>query len=120
MFYCVTEGNALADATLRETSDGKQVANVVIRVDQRVRGGDAGHSDGPTIDYEITVWGKPAETFARSATRGARLVAAGELSVEEYDTGAGSTRIRNRITADYHGISSRFAAAVNTRRKSGQ
>ena len=64
MSYCVTEGNAVADATLRQTSGGKQVANVVVRVDQRVRTGDGGFSDGPTIDYEITVWGKAAETFA--------------------------------------------------------
>lgn len=120
MSYCVTEGNAVADATLRQTSEGKQVANVVVRVDQRVCTGDGGFSHGPTIDYEITVWGKAAETFARTATRGARIVAAGELTVEEYDASDGSTRIRNRINADHHGVSSRFAPAVNTRRHGGR
>ena len=119
MSYCVTEGNAVADATLRDTASGKQVANVVIRVDQRVRNQDGSYSDGPTRDYEVTVWGKPAEAFARSARRGARVFAAGELTVEEYTAGDGTARTRARITADHHGISSRYAPAVNTRRNGG-
>jgi single-strand DNA-binding protein len=120
MSYFVTEGNAVADSTLRETGDGTQVANVVIRVDQRLRNSDGTYSDGPTTDYEVTVWGKAAEAFVLSARRGARVVAAGELSAEQYTAGDGSTRSRMRITAEHHGISSRYAPAANTRRNSGQ
>lgn len=120
MSYCVIEGNAVSDATLRRASEGKQVANVVVGVDQRVRTSGGGFGDSPTIDYEVTVWGKPAETFARTASRGARIFAAGELTVEEYEAGDGSRRIRSRITADHHGVSSRFAPAVNTRRHGGR
>lgn len=120
MSYFVTEGNAVADATLRDTGGGTQVADAVIRVDQRLRNSDGSYSDGPTTDYEVTVWGNAAQAFAMSARRGARIVAAGELSAEQYTAGDGSTRNRMRITADHHGISSRYAPAVNTRRNSGQ
>ncbi len=119
MSYVVTEGNAVADATVRD-SGGRLVADVVIRVDQRVRNGDGTYSDGPTTDYEVTVWGKQAEAFALSARRGARIVVAGELSSEEYTASDSSIRTRMRITADHHGISSRYAPAVNTRRNGGR
>lgn len=114
MSHEVTEGNAVADATVLH-SGGRPVADVVIRVDQSMP-----NSDGPPTDYEVTVWGKPAETFALSALSGARIVAAGELSSEEYTASDGTTRLRMRITADHHGISSRYAPAVNTRRNGGR
>jgi len=102
--------NAVADASLRDTGTGKHVANVVIRVDQRVRNSDGGYSDGPTSEYEVTVWGKPAETFAGSARRGVRVFAADD----------GSSRTRMRVTADHHGISTRYAPAASTRRNGRQ
>ena len=120
MSYSVIEGNAVADASLRETGSGKHVANVVVRVDQRVHNSDGSYSDGPTSDYEVTVWGRPAQAFARSARRGARVFAAGELTVEEFSTSDGGTRTRMRITADHHGISTRYAPAVSTRRNGHQ
>lgn len=119
MSYVVTEGNAVADATVLDIG-GRLVADVGIRVDQRVRNGDGSYTDGPSTDYEVTVWGKQAEAFALSARRGARIVAAGDLSAEEYTAGDGSTHTRMRITADHHGISSRYAPAVNTRRNGGR
>jgi single-stranded DNA-binding protein len=39
----------------------------------RVRNEDGSYTNGPTSDYEITVFGKPAESVAASATRGARV-----------------------------------------------
>ncbi len=120
MCYSVIEGHAVADASLRETGSGKAVANVVVRVDQRVRNGDGSYSDGPTSDYEVTVWGKPAEAFAGSARRGSRVFAAGELTVEEYSASEGGTRTRMRVTADHHGISTRYAPAVSIRRNGHQ
>jgi single-strand DNA-binding protein len=120
MSYFVTEGNVLTDATLRQTRAGNPVANAVIRVDSPVRHDDGTFGDGPTSDYEVTVFGKAAAPFAASARRGARIVAAGELVVEQYTEGEGTSRVRRRITADHHGVSSRYAPAVNTRRNGGQ
>lgn len=120
MSYSVIEGNAVADATLRETGSGKHVANVVVRVEQRVRNSDGSYSDGPTSDYEVTVWGKAAQSFAGSARRGVRVVAAGELTVQEYAGSEGDTHTRMRVTADHHGISTRYATAASTRRNAHQ
>jgi single-strand DNA-binding protein len=120
MSYIVTEGNVVADAALRETHGGKAVANAVIRVDMRVRNEDGSYSDGPTSDYEITVFGKPAEYFAASATRGARVFAAGELSVERYNDQDGAIHLRRRIVADHHGVSTHFAPAASRRRNGDQ
>lgn len=47
-------------------------------------------------------------------------MAAGELTVEEYPGSAGDTRTRMRITADHHGVSTRYAPAASTRRNSHQ
>jgi single-strand DNA-binding protein len=120
MNHFVTEGNVLADATVRHTRAGKPVANVVIRVDWPIRQEDGTYRDGPTSDYEVTVFGKAADAFAASARRGARIFAAGELSIEGYVDGDGAARLRCRITAEHHGISTRYAPAVTTRRDSGQ
>lgn len=60
MSFSVIEGNAVAGATLRENGSGKHIANVVVRVDQRVRNSDGSYTDGPTSGYKVTVWGKPA------------------------------------------------------------
>ncbi len=120
MSYFVTEGNALADATLRQTQAGKAVADAVIRVDSPVRHDDGTYSQGPTTDYEVTVFGTAAAAFAASARRGARIFAAGELIVEQYTDDNGTARVRRRITAEHHGVSSRYAPAVNTRRNGVQ
>lgn len=120
MNYIATEGNVLADATLRQTHAGKPVANATIRVDSPIRHDDGTYTEGPTSDYEITVFGKPAEHFAASAVRGARVIAAGELLVEQYTDPEGTARLRRRIVADHHGISSRYAPAASRRRNGGQ
>ena len=104
MSYSVIEGNAVADATLRTTGIGKHVANVVIRADHRARNSDGSYSDAPTSGYEVSVWGKPAEAFAGNARRGVRV----------FDGGGTSSRMR--VTADHHGISTRYAPAASTRR----
>jgi len=115
MSYIATEGNALTDAVLRRTTDGTLVADVTIRVDQQLRAVDGSYTmAGKPVDYEITVWGKPAEHFAAAAQRGARLVAAGELTDEQYTDASGASRSRHRITAEHHGVSTRFAAAASS------
>jgi len=106
MSYIATEGNALTDAVLRRTTDGTLVADVTIRVDQQLR----------AVDGSYTMAGKPAEHFAAAARRGARLVAAGELTDEQYTDASGASRSRHRITAEHHGVSTRFAAAASSPR----
>ena len=108
MTSIVTEGNATADAELRFTHTGKAVANVTIAVTDRAKDPDGAWADGATAYYEITVWGAPAESFADTAVKGARLIVAGELTVQEYTDRDGATRTRRRITAHHAGLSTRF------------
>ena len=75
---------------------------------------DGAWIDGHTSYYEQTVWGTPADNFADTARKGARLVAAGELIVEEYTDSGGQTRTTTRITATHLGLSTRFAPRTQT------
>jgi single-strand DNA-binding protein len=54
------------------------------------------------------VWGTPAEHFAASVTKGARLIVAGELTVREYTDREGQQRLSREISAEHVGLSSRF------------
>ena len=115
MTSIITEGNATANAELRFTQGGKPVANVTIAVTDRTKDHDGAWIDGATSFYEVTVWGSPAETFAETASKGTRLVVAGELTVQEYTDRDGNTRTRRRITADHTGLSVRFHSARSLR-----
>jgi len=54
------------------------------------------------------VWGSPAESFAASVTKGARLIVAGELTVREYTDREGQQRLSREISAEHAGLSTRF------------
>lgn len=115
MSFVVIEGNATNDATLREfTSNrtGQQVAisNVTVAVNDRRHNPetDSWEDTGRTF-YEVTVSGEQAIHFAASATKGSRLLVAGGLYVEEYRDNEGNARQRRRISADHHGLSTKYA-----------
>jgi len=108
MTSIVIEGNTADEASLRYTKDGKAVASVTVIVNDRSRNTEGEWVDGATSSYRVTVWGKPAETFAASATKGVRLFAAGELSVSEWTDNDGNKRATREINADHTGLSSRF------------
>ncbi len=111
----VTEGNLVADPHLRLTAHGTPVASATLAVTDRIKDPDGAWIDGHTSYYELTVWGSPADNFADTARKGARLVAAGELIVEEYTDSAGQTRTTTRITATHLGLSTRFAPRAEAR-----
>jgi single-strand DNA-binding protein len=113
MSSIITEGNTTSDAELRSTSSGKQVAHVVLAVNDRTRDAEGTWVDGASSFYEITVWGQPAHSFAAAVTKGARLIVAGELTVESYTASDATIRTRRRITADYAGLSTRFGTPTH-------
>ena len=117
MSFIVIEGNVTADATLREFPSRKTgglvpISNVTVAVnDRRYNAETEQWVDTGTTYYEVTVSGLEALHFADTATKGARLVAAGNCYVEEYRDNDGNTCQRRRINADHHGLSSKFASA---------
>jgi single-strand DNA-binding protein len=115
MTSIITEGNATANADPRFSQSVKSVANVTIAVTDRTKDQDGAWVDGATSFFDVTVWGSLAEAFADTAVKGAHLVVAGELTVQEYTDRDGHTRSRRRITADHAGLSVRFHPARSLR-----
>jgi single-strand DNA-binding protein len=108
MTSIITEGNASSDAELRYTQAGKPVASVTLIVNDRTKNADGDWVDGATSSYRVSVWGSPAEHFAASVTKGARLIVAGELTVREYTDREGQHRVSREISAEHVGLSTRF------------
>jgi single-strand DNA-binding protein len=108
MTSIITEGNAGTDAELRYTHAGKAYATVTLIVNDRTKNSDGEWVDGATSSYRVTVWGSPAESFAASVTKGARLIVAGELTVREYTDREGQQRLSREISAEHAGLSTRF------------
>jgi single-strand DNA-binding protein len=108
MTSIITEGNASSDAELRYTQAGKPVASVTLIVNDRTKNPDGDWVDGASSSYRVSVWGGPAEHFAASVTKGARLIVAGELTVREYTDRDGQHRVSREISAEHVGLSTRF------------
>lgn len=126
MSIVVIEGNATSDATLREftskrTNQPVAISNVTVAVnDRRYNAETENWEDTGKTFYEVTVSGDQAIHFAASASKGTRLLVAGNLYVEEYHDSEGNTRQRRRVSAEHHGVSTKYAPArttetVNTR-----
>ena len=118
MSFVIVEGNATADATLREftnkrTGNVVPISNATIAVNDRRYDPDTEQwEDTGRAFYEVTVTGSEAAHFAATAVKGARLLIAGELYTEEYRDPDGNPRTRRRITARNHGLSTRYAPAL--------
>ena len=117
MSFIVIEGNATEDASLREftskrTQQSVPISNVTVAVNDRRYNAETDQwvDTGRTF-YEVTVSGQEAIHFAGTATKGARLLVAGNVYVEEYRDNEGNTRQRRRINAEHHGLSSKYAPA---------
>ena len=117
MSFIVIEGNATYDATLREftsrrTNQSVPISNVTIAVNDRRHNAetDSWEDTGRTF-YEVTVSGEQAIHFAAAALKGIRLLVAGDVYVEEYSDNDGQLRQRRRISADHHGVSTKYAPA---------
>ena len=117
MSFIVIEGNATDNATLREftskrTGQSVPISNVTVAVnDRRYNAKTDEWVDTGRTFYEVTVSGEQAIHFASSALKGTRLMIAGNVYVEEYRDNEGNTRQRRRVSADHHGVSTKYAPA---------
>jgi single-strand DNA-binding protein len=117
MSFIVIEGNATANATLRDflskrTNQSVPISNVTVAVnDHRYNGETDTWEDTGRTFYEVTVSGEQAVHFASSAVKGTRLLIAGNVYVEEYRDNDGNTRQRRRISAEHHGVSTKYTPA---------
>lgn len=71
-------GNAGADAELRYTPSGVEVASFSLAVNKEWTGQD-GQKQSKTLWARITVWGKMAEPVAKYVTKGKQVLVKGEI-----------------------------------------
>lgn len=72
-------GNIGKDAELRSTGNGDKVAGFSVGVTD-------GYGDSKrTLWFDVSVWGKRAETLAPMLTKGGKVCVSGDLSTREYE-----------------------------------
>lgn len=101
MAYAVITGNAGKDPDLRTTTQGKTYCRFSIGWSERVKT-PAGWENGPTVWVSIIAFGRLAENIDETVFKGTRIVAAGKLVPETWnsDRGEQTTLV---LTADYVG-----------------
>src|SRR5688572_26659032 len=103
-------GNLTRDPELRYTQSGQPVASFTVAATPRSYDKDKKeYVDGEAIFQNCTLWGKPAENFAASATKGSRVIAAGQLKARTYQTREGETKTGIDLIVDEIGMSVMFA-----------
>lgn len=85
-------GNLAADAELRYTESGKAVAN--FRVIANTGSGDYEHAEG----FNVTLWGKLAESLTAYLTKGKQVLVEGETRTRSWnDKETGQKRYRTEV-----------------------
>jgi single-strand DNA-binding protein len=106
-------GNLTRDPELRYTQAGQPVASFTVAATPRSYNKETKEFvDGEAIFQNCTLWGKPAENFAASATKGSRVIAAGQLKARTYQTREGETKTGIDLIVDEIGMSVMFAQAT--------
>src|ERR1044072_3343792 len=86
-------GNLTAGPELRFTQSGAAVANFTVASTPRTLDKQSGEwKDGEGLFLRCNIWRQPAENFAQSLTRGARVVVQGRLKQRSFETKEGEKR----------------------------
>ncbi|MET7458457.1 single-stranded DNA-binding protein [Streptomyces sp. NPDC005574] len=109
-------GNLVEDPELRFTPNGVPMVRFTIASTPRTfdREADAWKDGEPTF-LDCTAWRQLAENLAASARKGARLVVAGRLRTERWETPEGEKRSKMVMDADEVAASMTFATVAITR-----
>ncbi|WP_331751463.1 single-stranded DNA-binding protein (plasmid) [Streptomyces globisporus] len=109
-------GNLVEDPELRFTPNGVPMARFTIASTPRTfdREADTWRDGEPTF-LDCTTWRQPAENLAASAHKGARLVVAGRLRTERWESPEGEKRSKMVMDADEVAASMTFATVTITR-----
>lgn len=104
-------GNLTRDVEVRYTQSGQAVASFAVASTPRSYDRDKKeYVDGETIFTNCTVWGKPAEYLAASASKGSRVIAAGSLKTRKYEDREGNQKSATELVVDEVGVSVAFTA----------
>ena len=109
-------GNLVDDPELRFTSAGVPVARFTVASTPRVFDRDANAwRDGEPTFMDCSAWRQLAENLAGSVSKGARVVVAGRLRTDRWETPEGEKRSRMVLDVDDVGASMTFATVTITR-----
>ena len=106
-------GNLTGPLDLRFTANGVAVANGTIASTPRTFNRQANEwEDGTTEFWPITIWREAAEQATESLDKGTRVIATGNVKVDEWeDKNGGGKRSRMVIDVDEIGPSLKYATA---------
>lgn len=105
-------GNLVDDPELKFTSTGVAVAKFRVASTPRFMDRASGEwKDGEALFMRCTAWRQMAEHVAESLQRGARVVVAGRLRQNSYETAQGEKRSSIEMEVDEIGPSLKFATA---------
>ena len=90
-------GRLTRDATLRSTTGGTSVAKFSIAVNKKRKSGDTFKDEAQFFD--ITIWGKLAESLNSYLTKGKLIAVTGELTQERWSGDDGQNHSKVSVTA---------------------
>ncbi|MFC8015164.1 single-stranded DNA-binding protein [Streptomyces cinereoruber] len=109
-------GNLVDDPELRFTSTGVPVARFTVASTPRVFDRDTNTwRDGEPTFLDCSCWRQLAENTAESLAKGSRVVVAGRLRTDRWETPEGEKRSRIVLEADEVGAALTFATVTITR-----
>jgi single-strand DNA-binding protein len=85
-------GNIGKSAELRSTGSGEKVAGFPVAVD------DGFGDKKRTLWFDVSIWGKRAETLAPMLVKGGKVCVSGDLSTREHDGKTYLTLRANEVT----------------------
>jgi single-strand DNA-binding protein len=88
----VVAGNIGKSAELRSTGSGEKVAGFSVAVD------DGFGDKKRTLWFDVSIWGKRAETLAPMLVKGTKVCVSGDLSTREHDGKTYLTLRANEVT----------------------
>lgn len=103
-------GNLTRDPEVRYTQSGQAVASFSVASTPRTYDKDKKeYVDGETVFTNCTLWGKPAEYLAASASKGSRIIASGILKSRTYTDKDNNPRSSTELVVDEIGMSLTFS-----------
>ncbi|GAB3437367.1 single-stranded DNA-binding protein [Actinophytocola sediminis] len=103
-------GNLTADPELRFTQSGVAVANFTVASTPRTFDKQSSEwKDGEALFLRCQIWRQAAENVAESLTRGARVIASGQLVQRSFETREGEKRTVVELKVEEIGPSLKYA-----------
>jgi single-strand DNA-binding protein len=94
------EGNLVSDAVKRITKTGTGVCNFTIASSRFYKGTD-GAEEQEVCSFDVTVWGKLAETCVENGKKGRGVRVVGRLHQERWDDENGRAHSKINIVAEH-------------------